>query len=129
MDIGVAKLDVNLVLRPVALVIEHQRAAEPGRVEPAVAEEVERGATARSLGGGDRALALDPSKGEVQDRAQHELPGDGEIPAHAARGEQTGPLYRDRGLRIGHRKSRVVAAVRQRSLQIQRDVWFEPAAA
>src|SRR5262245_50996770 len=133
LDIGVSELQIDLVFRPVALVVEHQRAAEAGGVEPAVAEKVQHVAPAWRWRGGrrDRALALDASKGEIEDRAQHEVARNREVPAHSAGSQKARPLHRDHllGLAVVHGESRVIAAVGQRTLEVQRYVPLGPAPA
>src|SRR4030095_7177920 len=82
----------------------------------------------RRCGGGS---ALDASEGEVENRPQHEFPGDREVPADSAGAHYAIPLHRDRGrsLAVTHSEGRIVTAVRQRTLQVEREVFTGIAAA
>ena len=102
--------------------------ADADRIELPVAQEVQHVAAARALRvGRHRALALDAPEGKVEDGSEHELPGDREIPANTARRQDAVPLHRKPGL-AGAGEARVIAAVGQGALEVQRHALADPAA-
>jgi hypothetical protein len=96
-DVAVAKLEVDLVLRPVALVVEHQRAAETEGVELAVPQEFGLGAAPGcEETPAVRAAARDLPEGEIEDRPQRPFcGGEGEIPADPASQRYALPVQLD----------------------------------
>ena len=122
-DGGVAQLDVDFLVRPDHLVVEHHRAAEPvGVVVPSVEEVELRTRAVLEERIGRPQVAGDLAECEVEDRPNTRSWATGKSQPHAAGERHAGPLDRDGAcfLPVGGDERRVVAAVRDAAFQVDR---------
>jgi hypothetical protein len=122
-DGGIAQFDIDLLVRPDPLVVEHQRAAETVRIVVAAVEEFDLFA-GDVIGNeaGEPQVAGNPAEGEVEDRPERQVLSDRKIPADAAAERKADPLDGDRArlLPIGGDERRIEAAVGDAALQVER---------
>src|SRR5262245_10978725 len=121
-EVRIAQLDVDFVLGTVALVVEHQRAAETIGVQSAVFQEGEcQPGLPRDNAASERRIALDVPEREVEDGSKFQLVSEREIPADAAGPHHAVPLHREPPplLAIRRDKDRVVLAIAKSALQVE----------
>src|SRR4051812_45148087 len=121
MDVAVAKLGIDLAVGSIALVVEHERAAQPGRIELSAPQEFHRPASRRRRHG-TASFAFHAAERNVEDRPDREVAREREIPADTAGREQAVPLDRNalRRAAVACRECGVVTPIRQAALEVQR---------